>query len=167
MKLNEGNLKFDFSSCLSASRFDDDETKAFGLKAVDFMVETEDSLYFMEVKDYQNPKSHNRMKDLEMLKAAQKDGKHVFCIEMGSKIKDSLLRQYAEGIIPEKKVKYLLLINLDALGANERGRLKAKISGHIPTGLNSIRFAAFTELSFDLVNAKQLKDYGIDCTPMV
>ncbi|MDR1320022.1 MAG: hypothetical protein LBK56_01140 [Gracilibacteraceae bacterium] len=163
MKFDEGNLQLDFSAFISAIRFDDQKTNPYGLKSVDFVAETADAVYYLEVKDFQNPKSQNFQMDLQMLKDAQKDGKHTFCLEMGEKIKDSLLRQYAQGIILAKELKYLLLINLDVLGAAERGRLKAKISGHIPTGLNDTRFTAFTSISFELVTAEQLKTHGIVC----
>ena len=83
---------------------------------------------------------------------------------MGQKIKDSLLRKYSLGEKITKKVVYLLFINLDNLGKNERGRLKHKISGHVPTGLNDGRFREFTSISFDLVDAKQLESYGVSCT---
>ncbi len=136
------------------------------MKAVDFVVETSDCLYFIEVKDFQHPNAplEQRLNDYKMLIAATEEGKSVFNLEMGAKIKDSLLRRYAEGFEFTKKVVYLLLINLDNLGEYERGLLKLKISGHIPTGLKDPRFSAFKEISFDLLNAKNMKQYGIICT---
>ena len=83
---------------------------------------------------------------------------------MGEKIKDSLLRKYSTGDSFNKNVVYLLFINLDKLGAFERGLLMTKISGHIPTGLNDARFSAFSEISFDLVNTEKLRQYGIICS---
>jgi hypothetical protein len=94
--LTEGNLCFDFSACGDAMRFDDDAIKMHGLKAVDFFIETEDMLYFIEVKDYQNPKSQRRNEDMAKLKEAMKAKNHGFFLEMGDKIKDSILRCYAE-----------------------------------------------------------------------
>jgi hypothetical protein len=84
---------------------------------------------------------------------------------MGEKIKDSFLRRYAEGYTFDKNVVYLLFINLDLFGETERGLLKAKISGQIPTGLNHSRFSAFMRMKFRIVNTAQLeKDYSIICT---
>lgn len=162
---DEGNLRFDFSGCGTAERFDARDKNANGMKAVDFIVETADYLYFIEIKDFQNPKAppEQRKKDYEKLIVAGTEEKSVFVVEMGAKIKDSLLRRYAEGTVLTKKAMYLLFINLDKLGEFERGLLKAKISGHVPTGLNDTRFNAFTEISFDLVNAIQLEQYGIIC----
>ncbi len=162
--IDEGNLRFDFSACGKADRFD--ATNPHGMKAVDFIVDAPDCLYFIEVKDYQNPDApeDRRREDYNMLISADKEKNAAFCVKMGMKIKDSLLRHYASGETFAKKVVYLLLINLDNLGENERGRLKEKISGHVPSGLNHSRFGAFTEISFKLVNAEQLKTYGICCS---
>ena len=164
--LDEGNLHFEFLSFLSAERFDSKELNVFGMKSVDFVAEDTDCLYFIEVKDYQHPNTtENRRKlDFETLIAAVESKKSIFTVEMGAKIKDSLLRKYSLGEQINKKIVFLLFINLDKFGEFERGRLLAKISGHIPTGLNDARFPAFTSISFDLVNAVQLKNYGITCT---
>jgi len=134
------------------------------MKAVDFVAEDDECLYFIEVKDYQNPKAteERRKADYKMLIEAGKE-KAVFNLEMGEKIKDSLLRKYSLGEKITKKVVYLLMINLDKLGEFERGLLKERISGHVPIGLNESRFREFTNISFDLVNSEQLKSYGIIC----
>ena len=164
--LDEGNLRFDFNACGTAERFDIDGTNPHGMKAVDFVVETVDCLYFIEIKDYQHPNApqERRKIDLEILISAARDAKSIFVIEMGTKIKDSLLRKYAEGTSFTKKIIYLLVINLDKFGEHERGLLRAKISGHVPTGLNHNRFSAFTDIVFALVNVEQLNHYGIVCT---
>jgi hypothetical protein len=162
---NEGNLQFDFTGCDTAERFDTNEKNAYGMKSVDFIAESADCLYFIEVKDYQHPNApQSRLEaDYRMLLEAVNGDESIFVLEMGTKIKDSLLRRYAEGSTFEKKVVYLLFLNLDRLGEFERGLLKTKISGHIPTGLNIERFKAFKEISLDLVNADQLTRYGIIC----
>jgi hypothetical protein len=81
-----------------------------------------------------------------------------------SNIKDSILRRYAEDNSFSKKAVFLLFINLDLFGETERGLLKAKISGHVPTGLNHERFGSFVGMSFDIVNIEQLRQYGVVCT---
>jgi hypothetical protein len=164
----EGNLQFDFSSCGTAERFDVGAANPYGMKSVDFVVDSHDATYFIEVKDYQNPNAppERRRLDGERLLEAGKEGKSIFNLEIGCKIKDSLLREYASGKTFTKKVVCLLLINLDNLGAAERGRLKEKINGHIPSGLNENRFGNFSEISFEIVNAKQLERHGIVCRPI-
>lgn len=164
--LDEGNLQFDFSAFNTAERFDDRQINPSGMKAVDFVAETDDFLYFIEVKDYQNPKAteERRRTDYKTLIDAGTQKKAIFNLEMGEKIKDSLLRKYSLGEKIVKNVVYLLFINLDKLGERERGLLKTKINGYVPTGLNDNKFCEFTEISFDLVSAEQLKSYGITCT---
>ncbi len=165
---DEGNLRFDFNNCGSAERFDIHETNPYGMKAVDFFVETTDCLYFIEIKDYQHPKAppNQQKSDLEMLKSAVTDTKSFFAMEMGTKIKDSLLRLYAKGEskLFIKKVVYLLFINSDTFDAKRRQLLFDKIRGHVPSGLNDKRFTAFKKIEFDLVNADKLHKYGISCT---
>ena len=164
--LDEGNLQFDFSAFQSVERFDDSKINSTGMKAVDFFAEDEECMYFIEVKDFQHPNAptEKRNADYQMLIAAAKDKETVFPIEMGVKIKDSLLRRFSLGEAFTKKVIYLLLINLEKLGEFERGMLKEKINGHIPTGLSEKRFPAFTSIEFDLVNMEQLKNHGVICT---
>jgi hypothetical protein len=166
---SEGNLRFGFSACDAAERFDQKETNPKGMKAVDFVVYATDRVYYIEVKDYQHPNApeERRQADYKMLVEAATKKHTPFCVEMGIKIKDSLLRQYAFGKRFTKKVEYLLFINLDKLGEFERGLLKEKISGHIPSGLNDDRFGAFSEISFDLVNARQLAARGITCVAIL
>ena len=164
--LDEGNLHFDFSGFEHVERFDDKQINAYGMKAVDFVAESNNGVYFIEIKDFQHPNAlpEQRHEDYKMLVSAVTEKKSVFCLEMGEKIKDSLLRKYSLGAAFDKKVVYLLLINLDKLSAFERGLLMTKISGHIPTGLNEDRFSAFSEISFDLVNAEKIRQYGISCS---
>jgi len=196
--LDEQNLCFDFTNCPLVSDPVKFDTKTIaGLSSVDFVAETEDCIYFVEVKDFQNPNApeERRKADLETLIAAGREKParkkkpatndefstvkaelsavrdqlslcegSAFTSEIGQKIKDSLLRKYAFGEQITKDIKYLVLINLDNLGTRERGRLKEKISGHIPTGLNAKDYGSFVSINFDLVDANQLKKYGITCT---
>ena len=169
MTLDEGNLTFDFSGCNPIKpvfRFDSAAENAYGLKAVDFEAETDDSLIFVEVKDFQHPNAteKRRKADFKMLVEAATRGNATFHMEMGQKIKDSLLRKYAQGERITKNVVYLLLLNADGFSAAERMRLKEKIGGHVPTGLNSTRFSEFTSITFEMANIEHLKSFGITCT---
>ena len=180
----EGNLCFDFSGCsLLYAPIKFDKKNPGGMTGVDFIAETSDCLYFIEVKDFQNPSASDKQKtaDYQMLIAAAKEKKsrsatqiedklsyemgRNFCLGIGLKIKDSLLRKYAMGEAISKSVVYIFVLNMDNLGENERGFLKSKINnGYIPTGLNADEFSNFSEINFDLVNARQLKSYGIVCS---
>ena len=63
-------------------------------------------------------------------------------------------------------MKYLLLINLDKFAPKERGLLAEKIGGHVPLGLNSDEYVRFKVISFALVGANELSDYGIACSAL-
>ena len=99
--IDENNLSFDFTACSPikpVERFDCKTDKPYGMSAVDFFVETADSLYFVEVKDYQHPNAtpERRKEDYKKLIAAIKaKDKSVLTMELGQKIKDSLLRKYS------------------------------------------------------------------------
>jgi hypothetical protein len=167
MKLEEEDLEFEFNGFLSAERFDVKGSNPRGLLPVDFLAETPEYLYFIEVKDFQNPKAPEQFiaKDYKMLcDAITLKQKSFFTIAMGQKIKDSLLRQYALEISFNKPIIYLLFVNLDKFSEDELGQLKIKISGYIPTGLDKEKYTGFTEISFDVVNSKKLKEHGIICT---
>ena len=161
----EGNLRFDFTSFIDVIKYDN-EPVPYGMKAVDFFAENADSLYFIEVKDYQHPNApeKQRLEDFDKLVKASMENDALFNLEIGGKIKDSLLRRYAEGEKFEKEVIFILFINMDKLCEPERGLLMTKISGHVPTGLNKERFCAFSSIAFELVNAEQLTRHGITCT---
>ncbi len=165
--LNEKNLQFDFSVYDTAEKFDAHDKNPYGMKSVDFVAEKDDKLYFIEVKDYQNPNAplKQRKADYDMLIAAGTEKKSLFCIEMGVKLKDSLLSKYSLGEKITKKIIYLLLINLDKLGERERGLLALRINGHVPKKLNRSKFQKYPEVSFELVNIKKLfENYGVLCS---
>ncbi|MDR1537297.1 MAG: hypothetical protein LBU32_04745 [Clostridiales bacterium] len=61
--LKESGLSFDFSACGKADRFDIAPTNPYGMKAVDFLAETDESLYFIEVKNFQHPNAPKVNKD--------------------------------------------------------------------------------------------------------
>jgi hypothetical protein len=52
--LEESGLSFDFSACVNAERFDVAKTNPYGMKSVDFKAEMADSLYFIEIKNFQH-----------------------------------------------------------------------------------------------------------------
>ena len=165
--MEEGNLTFDFTHCGNPIKFDTQNNS--GLYAVDFFVDKEKYLLFIEVKDYQNPNAPRtqRNDDYNMLLCAGRAEESIFAIKMGSKIKDSLLSLYARGDKITKNVVYLLFINFDDLKAAERQLLFDRINGQIPTGLNNNLFSAFKEIKFKLVNADKIRKYGIICTSKI
>ena len=165
--IEEENLVFDFTHCGKPVKFDAQNHS--GLYAVDILVNKDKYMLFIEIKDYQNPNtpSAQRTEDYHMLLDAGRAEESVFALKMGAKIKDSLLRLYAQGDTFTKDVVYLLFINFDDLKAAERQLLFDKIRGQIPTGLNNDRFIAFQDIKFRLVDAEKLRRYGVICTSKV
>ena len=138
-----------------------DEISCSGLMAVDFIVDAADCMYFIEVKNYEHSKAPeiNRIRDYRML--TDKDA--AFPLEIGMKLKDSLLRRYAEAKPVSKSIKFLLLIKFSSFKANERRKLYERIRGYIPTGLNG--YPAFSNISFEMPQIDELKSkYGFDVT---
>ena len=87
----------------------------------------------------------------------------TFPLEMGMKVKDSLLRRYAQAKSFSKKIEFLLVIKFSFLKANERQRLYERIRRYIPTGLNG--YPAFNEISFEIPRIEELRSkYGFDVT---
>jgi hypothetical protein len=153
----ESGLEFDFHLPYEKA----DVENCQGLKAVDFIIENNDCLYFIEVKNYEQPKApkKNRVRDYKMLT----DKKSTFPLEIGMKIKDSFLRRYAQAKPFSKKIEFLLVIKFSFLKANERRKLYERVRGYIPTGLNG--YPAFSNLSFEMPRIDEIyKKYGFDVT---
>jgi len=156
----ETELKFDFHLPFEKA----DAVNCQGLKAVDFIVEGDNCLYFIEVKNYEQSKApkENRDRDYKML--TDKDAS--FPRDIGMKVKDSLLRRYAQAESFSKKILFLLVIKLSSLKANERERLYKRVSGYIPTGLNG--YPAFSNISFEMPRIDELQsNYGFDVTVLM
>ena len=151
----ESEMLFNFHSPFEKG----DAVSCFGLMGVDFIVDAADYLYFIEVKNYENSKAPepNRKRDYRML--TDKDAS--FPLEIGMKLKDSLLKRYAEAKPISKNMKFLLIIKFSSFKVNERRKLYERIKGYIPTGLNG--YSAFTNISFEMPQIDELKSkYGFD-----
>lgn len=135
MYLTERELKFDFSNAIQAFKFDEkDQTSAYyhgathcGMKAVDFIVERECDWLFVEVKDYCHPRASVNVLDELKLRSA-----------LIMKYKDTFLYRWAEGLIDDKPINYVCLVELndDALILNLMDNLKKRL----PIGLPSKRW---------------------------
>lgn len=109
MKLQEGDLEFDFKDAIKGFKFDEtDKNKDYyhGLshcmKAVDFILELENAYLFVEVKDFNDPENYGEKNDkFNSLKKVLKE-----------KYRDSFLCRWAEGKV-DKPIKYLCLLTLE------------------------------------------------------
>jgi hypothetical protein len=139
-----------------------DSKVPFGLMSVDFAVYFKDYLCLIEVKNYENPKTtlENKKRDYKRLT----DPDSAFPLEIGMKIKDTLLRKFSEGCEFDKPIIFLLVTKLDSLEPNDRLNLYEKIRGYIPTGLNGNSKFQFG-IKFDMPTFEELSEkYGINAT---
>jgi hypothetical protein len=147
-------MVFDFSSCRYVEKCD--ASVPSGLSSVDFFVETDDHLLLIEVKNFEN--SHAPMRRREADYRMLTDPDAAFPTIIGSKIKDSLLRKYADGYDFTKPVFAILILKQSELMASQRQRLFERTLGHIPTGLN--KHIKFSSISFDIPDINDTMKYG-------
>ena len=115
--LVESELVFDFSSALRAKKFDDENHKmAHCMKAVDFTVEWENEFWLVEVKDpsaSEIPSKYKNSAKKEFLNQL-KDG-NLFSKVLGPKCKDSFLYLHLSKALPDKPLKYFVMVAEDSL----------------------------------------------------
>jgi hypothetical protein len=130
--LREGELEFDFSTAVSACRFDDPPLHGLThcMKSVDFIVELTDFVAFVEVKDPDNSKApaENREAFAEKLQSGQ------LVKALTSKFRDTRLYRWAIGPIP-KPVKYVVLLQLSTLQPPALSTVATNLKRGLPTGL--------------------------------
>jgi len=149
----ESNYYFDFTNSLSGECLDKPNVQ--GLSAVDFMVETDMYLLFIEIKNPDNPRATEASRK-NFFKDLQGD---VFPLAMGMKFKDSVLKKYALAYKFEKPIKYIIVLQFDIFAEKERGILREKILNHIPTGLRDEIFSKFTKIdSFEIMNINEFSE---------
>jgi hypothetical protein len=83
----------------------------------------------------------------------------AFPLEIGMKIKDSLLKKYAEGYVFTKPIVALLIMKLGKLNSKQRQRLFSKIAGYVPSGLNR-GYARFSRIEFRMPEVSDTEEYG-------
>lgn len=115
--LIEGELEFDFSKADRAERFGEESRHGMShcMKAVDFLVEWPDALWLVEAKD----PSISTIPDHESEKSRRKfirrlQRKTLFHEDLGPKAKDTFLYLHLTDRIPEKPLKYFVLIAMEA-----------------------------------------------------
>jgi hypothetical protein len=129
MTYSEGNLEISFPDSARAVKFDDNSHElTHCMKAVDFIVEHEGIIYFVEFKD----PSYNNYPDSEIFindfLSGNLDSKLCY------KYRDSFLYQWAAQIfdIEKKPVYYSVLIALDNLDRAELNRRTESLKKKLP-----------------------------------
>lgn len=115
--LNEGELIFDFTTAIRCKKFDDESHKmSHCMKSVDFIVEWPDDFWFVEVKDPLDSKIPETYKNRQLKEFIGKMKSQVlFSDELGPKAKDSFLYLHLGDRLPEKPIKYIVLLALEAI----------------------------------------------------
>ena len=112
----EGDLQITLPEGAVSRKFDDKTTHGLShcMKAVDFIVELDNLIYFIEFKDPENPnaKPENSTEFIENFMSGKIDQ------DLKLKYRDSWLYEYAEGR-SEKPIYYLVLIGASTLSDAE------------------------------------------------
>ena len=122
--LKEGRFEFDFSNSIRA--FVADKPQYHGLSAVDFIVETDDKFLFIEVKDPDHPYALKFGNPAEFIEELKKP------VKLTGKFKDSLLKELAKGMVFQKPVVYILILEWSKLDAAQRRKIFENIRNTIP-----------------------------------
>ena len=125
----EGNLEIQVDDATAWKKFDDPKVHGLShcMKAVDFIIESHDRIFFLEIKDPENPKapSENSMTFIEDFKAGKLDN------ELKYKFRDSFLYEWASENT-SKPIYYLILVAIQTLTAPELITSSERIKRQIP-----------------------------------
>ena len=114
--LTEGNLQITFPPSARARKFDDQASHGLShcMKAVDFIVETDDRVLFIEIKDPEHPQSRerNRAIFIESFRSGQLDE------DLKYKYRDSFLYEWASGNTG-RPIHYLVIVAIEGLSDAE------------------------------------------------
>lgn len=127
MTFTEGNLQIDIADAIGGRKFDGDDHGLSCMKAVDFIVEREDSYLFMELKDPDDPEAapERRERFIEKLLSGELDE------DLKYKFRDSFLYEWALGRA-DKPIDYFVLIALDTLDDARLLRIKEALQRKLP-----------------------------------
>ena len=128
--LKEGELEFDFTRAIKAYRFDDRDIHGMNeiIKPVDFIVEWDNDIWFVEVKDPIAEVIPFNYKKTQLKKFAKKlQDESLFAKELGPKIRESFLYNYLAGQLSEKPLNYFVFLALD-MGPEDSLHLSDRLS---------------------------------------
>jgi len=112
----EGGLEFQLPADATVRKFDADDTHGLShcMKAVDFIIEWKDRIFFVEFKDPETPASRpkDRQKFLKKFLTGQIDS------DLKTKYRDSFLYEWGCNRA-ENRINYLVLIAVEGLGPAE------------------------------------------------
>lgn len=126
----EGRFCFDFGKGNAAHKADTPTLN--GLGGVDFIIECENRFMFVEIKDLEDRRVpyENRKEWVEKLKIRKKN---PFLIDLGVKFKDTIIRKWAKEEDLNKPIRYIIILQLNAIDAKHKMKLAEDLSGMLPT----------------------------------
>ncbi len=126
--LRENGLEIHLPAEAIGRRFDgDDHGLSHCMKAVDFIVEMPDLIYYIEIKDPDRTANEQRRKQFsDELSSGKIDE------ELKTKFRDTWIYEWAERRITRKPVYYLVLIAFEKLTASELSARKSGVDRKLP-----------------------------------
>jgi len=151
MVFSESGFRFDFSNCLSAYKAD--TITYHDLSAVDFVVETDENVVFIEVKNPDNPRSSTQSRKAFLDELLT----NVYPYIISDKYKNVLLRTWARGEKFSKPIICVLILEFSEFKGSDREKLHEKIFNRLPFSLNKAEFGATKhfEKRFDLLSYEE------------
>lgn len=126
--LRENSLEIRLPAEATGRRFDgDDHSLSHCMKAVDFIIELPDRIYYIEIKDPDQTANEVRRKQFsDELSSGKIDE------ELKTKFRDTWIYEWAERRIAGKPIYYLILIAFEQLTAAELSARKAGMERKLP-----------------------------------
>ena len=160
-KFEESGYCFSFLTAKNAVKAD--EKNYAQLSSVDFIVETDSSFLFIEVKNADTSKSKEEAK-MQFLK---KVGDRKFPVDTVKKFSDTLMAQLAMGATFPKPIRFIYIVEFSMFGSHERLRLVDEVNNRMPWGLKNKIFTKVKSLtSFELLTVEKFRtkypDFNIE-----
>ena len=153
MLFDESGFRFDFSNCLSAYKAD--RIMYHDLPALDFVVEMDECILFIEVKNPDHPNATAQSR-----KAFMKDlYDNVYPYLISDKFKNELLRTWSRGGEFSKPILCVFILAFRLFSKTDRARLQEKIYNRLPFSLNKEEFGGkkHFEKRFELCSVDEFR----------
>lgn len=152
-QFEESGYRFSFPTAQRADKAD--AVNYAGMSFVDFIVETDSTIYFIEIKNPDNPKAPSKNREEYLAKLQES----VFPNAVVKKFSDTLLAQLAMGRSFPKPVQYIFILEFSAFSSYERQILFDKVNHRLPVGLNDRNFTNVDRVeSFQLLTIAQFEE---------
>ena len=149
----ESGFRFDFSKCLSVYKAD--LVMYHDLSALDFVVEIDDYVLFIEVKNPDNPRAIGASRKGFLADLCER----LYPYVISDEYKNELLRAWAQGRVFHKPILCVFLLEFSMLSKTDRARLRERIFNRIPFSLNKAEFGGekHFEKRFELCSVDEFR----------